>query len=404
VVTTAPDAVRAGYDPIAENPRDPLRRPMNHPRIWTLLQHLGLSERHTVPLGFGLAAAFLAAVLALSGRLTIGEGIFYSVLVCSPATLMAVERGNVDVLLFCLLAVATGIVRNPRTHLWGVPAGFHLRAPEALPGVRLRARATRATPHRLVVLAGAAAAFGAYLLLTRHDVAAILSNSIQGIYLSYGRKVLLERLRDYGIPLEPSFYSAVVLVIAAAVAVLLALRTRGPAFTEGAMEKMLVGLGIYCGSFALLSNFNYRLIFLLFAVPQLLAWRRMLEGPSRRFASAGLAYDRNRALLLRTALERAVSSQRMCELADLPRRRMAPLARRRNVAARSAGEQLAQRHRIIHRRLTGKVLAHVSGRPATELFHRCEFRQFLLQKSLPCFVIGEDDDLVRQVCSVQLAE
>ncbi|HSH40296.1 MAG TPA: hypothetical protein VK993_16100 [Chthoniobacterales bacterium] len=54
------------------------------------------------------------------------------------------------------------------------------------------------------------------------------------------------------------------------------------------MEKMLIGCGIYCGSFVLLSNFNYRLIFLLLVVPQLLGWRRT-GGTSGRFAVAALA-------------------------------------------------------------------------------------------------------------------
>lgn len=120
VVTTAPDTVRDGLDPIAENPRDPLRRPMNHPRVWTLLRHVGLSERHTVPIGFGFTAAFLLSVLAMVGRLTSGEGVFYAVLVCSPAALMAVERGNVDALLFCLFVAATTLVTKSRTRAWGM--------------------------------------------------------------------------------------------------------------------------------------------------------------------------------------------------------------------------------------------------------------------------------------------
>lgn len=140
----------------------------------------------------------------------------------------------------------------------------------------------------VAVLAGAAAAFGAYLFVTRDDVRAIISNSIQGVYLSYGRKVLLERLRDYGLAVDPSIYSLVLVAIVAAAAVALALLFPLPEFTRGAMEKMLVGTGIYCGSFVLLSNFNYRLIFVLLVVPQLLVWWRLGAAP-RRIASAALA-------------------------------------------------------------------------------------------------------------------
>lgn len=134
----------------------------------------------------------------------------------------------------------------------------------------------------VAVLAGAAAAFGAYLFVTRDDARSIISNSIQGVYLSYGRKVLLERLRDYGLAVDPSIYSLVLVAIVAAAAVALALLFPLPEFTRGAMEKMLVGTGIYCGSFVLLSNFNYRLIFVLLVVPQLLVWWRLGAAPRRK--------------------------------------------------------------------------------------------------------------------------
>ena len=287
VVTAGADAARAGLDPIAENPHDPLQRPMNHPRVWTLLRHVGLSEHHTVPLGFCLTALFLAAVLTMVGRLTIREAIFYAVLVCSPAALMAIERGNVDVLLFCLLSGAALLVVRARTRVLAYAVVFLCAMLKLFPvfGFALALRERLRTG--VIVLATAAAAFAAYLFVTRHDVATVISNSIQGVFLSFGRKVFFERLRDGGVALNPNAYSAVAVLIVLAVALFIAMRVRLPNPTPGAMEKMLIGCGIYCGSFVLLSNFNYRLIFLLLAVPQLLAWRGE-GGKARRFADAAL--------------------------------------------------------------------------------------------------------------------
>jgi hypothetical protein len=287
VVTTAPDAVRDGLDPIAENPRDPLRRAMNHPRVWTLLRHVGLSERHTVPLGFCLAAAFAAAVLAMAGRLTLAEAAIYSALACSPAALMAVERGNVDVLLFCLLVAATMLVTKRRTHLWAYAVVFACAVLKLFPVFAFTLAFRERLRTGVAVLASAAVAFGAYLFVTRHDVAAVLANSIQGIYLSYGRKILLERLRDFGLPIDANVWSAVLVALVVAAAVGLATRTRAPEFTPGTMEKMLIGAGIYCGSFVLLSNFNYRMIFVLLAVPQLLVWRKS-GGAAKRCSTAAI--------------------------------------------------------------------------------------------------------------------
>ena len=287
VVTTAPDAVRDGLDPLVENPRDPLQRAMNHPRVWTLLRHVGLSERHTVPLGFCLAAAFLASVAAMAGRLTMAEGLFYAVLVCSPATLMAVERGNVDVLLFCLLCVATTLVMRQGTFLFAYAVVFLCAVLKLFPVFAFALALRERLRTGIAVLASAGVCVAAYLFITRHDVATVISNSIQGIYLSYGRKVLFERLRDYGIGWNPNVYSVLAVLFVFAVAMVIALRFRLPQGTPGAMEKMLVGCGIYCGSFVLLSNFNYRLIFLLLVVPQLVAWRTT-AGNAKRFALAAL--------------------------------------------------------------------------------------------------------------------
>ena len=161
VVTAGADAAREGLDPIAENPHDPLRRPMNHPRVWTLLRHVGLAERHTVPLGFCLTAAFLATVLTMVGRLTIAEAIFYAVLVCSPAALMAVERGNVDVLLFCLLIAAAALAMRPRARLLGYALVFLCAVLKLFPVFGFALALREKLRAGIAVLATAGAAFAA---------------------------------------------------------------------------------------------------------------------------------------------------------------------------------------------------------------------------------------------------
>lgn len=58
--------------------------------------------------------------------------------------------------------------------------------------------------------------------------------------------------------------------------------------TDRGLDAFWVGAGIYVGSYAVMHNFDYRLAFLLFAMPQLLRW----SGRSERsvpFAGWGLA-------------------------------------------------------------------------------------------------------------------
>src|SRR5213075_1209886 len=56
-------------------------------------------------------------------------------------------------------------------------------------------------------------------------------------------------------------------------------------FSSRAGTMITMGAAIYAGSFAVMNNFNYRLIFLLFLIPQLLEWARRRD----RFRWVGVA-------------------------------------------------------------------------------------------------------------------
>src|SRR5262249_14856019 len=65
--------------------------------------------------------------------------------------------------------------------------------------------------------------------------------------------------------------------VAAVTAVALALvrRTSTPVLTIKTAYSMVIGMSIFTGLFAFIgTNFNYNLVFLIFAVPQLLQWIR----------------------------------------------------------------------------------------------------------------------------------
>ena len=89
------------------NPCDPERRPANYPRVWVELSFLGLGNDDTVPLGLALAAIALVAAFAVVPRgAPARDGVVYGAAICSPATMLGLERGNVDVLLFAFLVAA----------------------------------------------------------------------------------------------------------------------------------------------------------------------------------------------------------------------------------------------------------------------------------------------------------
>jgi len=101
-VTAALDCSRLGFDPLVENPCDPWDRPMNYPRLWLALRWLGLDRSHTDALAVAFIALFIASVLLLLGRITLGQGIVVAMAICSPAVMFAIERANMDIVVFCV--------------------------------------------------------------------------------------------------------------------------------------------------------------------------------------------------------------------------------------------------------------------------------------------------------------
>ncbi len=111
-VTSSWDCERRGIEAFPNNPCDPLGRPANYPRILTRLGVLGLGEGDTVALGVATAVVFFLAALLVAGPLSRGEGVLYAAMLLSPAVLLGVERGNVDLLMFALVALGIALVRR----------------------------------------------------------------------------------------------------------------------------------------------------------------------------------------------------------------------------------------------------------------------------------------------------
>ena len=112
--------------------------------MWTRLGVFGLGEGDTVPLGVAIGVVFFAAALAVAGPLTLGEGAVYGVALLAPATMLGVERGNVDLLMFALVVLGLLLLRRSP---WAGAAPIVLAGgAEALSGVRARAVRPPAPP------------------------------------------------------------------------------------------------------------------------------------------------------------------------------------------------------------------------------------------------------------------
>lgn len=272
VVTSGAESFAHGFDPLVNNPFDPELRRLNYPRVWQWLGILGVRTSHTVPLGILLSVLFLAAVMLAVPTPSWSSSLMVWCCMIAPAPLFAIERGNADLFIFFLLAIA--IVAAP---LWllalaVIMAAFILK----LYPLAALALCVRYPPRRALVCSLLAMCVAlAYLFAVRHDLALISSATPRGASQSYGLNVFWTQLANIhvqagGVVRYLSWAAAALIVCAG---VYLA-RVRTPLqLTPGTqLDAFRVGAAVYCGTFLLGNNWDYRLIFLLFAVPQCVAW------------------------------------------------------------------------------------------------------------------------------------
>lgn len=288
-VTSGWECTRKGIDVLVRNPCDPFPRPANYPRVWLWPSFLGLGQSATIILGVVVAAAFFVGALALMGRVEspLDAGVWVALLV-SPAVMLGVERGNADLIVFPIVVGALLMLRARMPIARALAHGAFLFAAmlklfPALAFVSLLRQPRR----RAITGAGlVGVGFLIYVIVTFDDIRTIHRVLPQNIYYSYGADVAvravtlwlsvryasLASLGRHG-PEQIVLWSAVALAVLVAAAV--ARTWKPPAATnDRELDAFFAGCGIYVGSFVLEHNFDYRLVYLLLVVPQLLRWVR----------------------------------------------------------------------------------------------------------------------------------
>ena len=282
-VTSAWDCTRKHIAVLPVNPCDPWRRPANYPQIWLLPAFLGLGQSSTIALGFLAAVVFFAAALLIippSARLM--DGLIFGFALCAPAVMLGIERGNVDILLFALVALAASLVRRGRK---GMLRGTSMLVFAAIlklyPIFALPALIRRARRHALVATIAGTTVFAIYIGATFSYTEEIVRTVPQTDSYSYGINLVGAWLSS-GFSVLPGTGWNVVIIIATAV-IALRLRSRlrprltldeSDAARTRDLDYFWSGGCIYVASFALFRSYDYRLVFVLLTIPQLLRWTR----------------------------------------------------------------------------------------------------------------------------------
>lgn len=295
-VTTTADCARTlvGWN-ISFGSCDPWQRPYNYPEVWArALAILHLGEAEASYIGYTLIALFAVTLTALTviacggrrSRLTIGG---MTVAAVSPPSLFAMERGNIDIVVFAL--VAAGAVLAARR--WSGAAGLVWSAAAVLKLfpmgtiVAVTAQGRRRGEGLLVFVL--ASFVGLFLLIPQLPY--ILSGTPQTTIQSFGAAVVpLAVANLVGAAPSTNVIRLVGLILTAAVCIALRIvlvlaRSTGRLKTayrrivdaltadHTARIVFLSGAGCILVAYVVGSSWDYRLIFL---IPVVAALRRVV--------------------------------------------------------------------------------------------------------------------------------
>ncbi len=282
-ITGGAESSAAGLDPLYENPGDPWARPMNYPRIWQSLFALGLNQQHTTLMGLFFIGLFVIGSVIFVDQINSVTAFCLALGIFSPAILLGVERANNDLFIFFLLAVVLAcVIHRPWLSMILVNVAFVLKL-FPLFGLLALLDEDRRRSRKLLTISFVVALL--YLGLTYRDVVQIGHATQKGSDYSYGTNVigfhlanLLQRPR-----IESVLFWLLTVGIFALVAPLLlsfAAKVQKKVTANGReqgnatayLPAFKLGAGIYIGTFLLGNNFDYRMVFLLFVVPQLVQW------------------------------------------------------------------------------------------------------------------------------------
>jgi hypothetical protein len=261
------------------------------------LRWLGITQAQTNVLAVVLIVVFLAAVFLLVGRVGLGASAVVAAVVVSPPVMFAVERGNMDIVVFAVLVAAVlawrsthvGDVVSPLVVLFA--ATLKIYPVFALPAFMVVRR------HRASLVAfGCIAAFAIYAAVTLGDIAANARIAPQGDYHAFGARILPAAIYHRLVPerwqggAATKQLLALVPLAVAAPFVWIAGRRRHPAADAGiaSWERLAFWIGglVFLGTFAVGNNFDYRLVFLVLTLPQLMTWAIAVDGDPRRWLGA----------------------------------------------------------------------------------------------------------------------
>jgi hypothetical protein len=260
-----------------------------YPRIWTAFQALGIGAADTVWIALAMLCAYCGGIFAFARGYGRGTAVALAAVMFSPAAMLGYERANLDLGMFAVLAAALWLA-SYSSFIPLVPillaAMFKIYPIVAL-GYLLK------QPRRSFLI-GAGVTLALFILY----MVWIGSHAIQGmtaipkgdlfaygvsVVAIYAYRVGVARLQGSLIILGSYLLLYLLILLALYLSYRLHAHEKLDALPSNYLDAFRVGALIYIGTFFLGNSFNYRLVFLMFCIPQIVVWSRP-DSPASREA------------------------------------------------------------------------------------------------------------------------
>jgi hypothetical protein len=279
ILSAGAESYREGYNPDVENPRDPFGRKFNLPKVWHLLFLTKLTQADTNWLGITIGLLFFIGLLLFPHDLSIAGAILLAILSFSPPVMLGIERGNVELVIFFLCSLCAVTVEKFPILASGILTLAAIL--KIFPIAGLTAFISKPKKQFAKISGLSILGFAIYVGLTLDNFKRIFANTEKGVSLAYGMQVVaLWALDITGSRIWMAITSIVASITAVGIlyfALLISAKYKAfPIELPRNIDTFRLGASIYILSFFLGNNWDYRLIFILFTVPQIMNW---LENP-----------------------------------------------------------------------------------------------------------------------------
>ena len=245
---------------------------MNYSPVVLLLNGVGFSPSSVT--GWGCALFFLqmAALLVLCGHATLKHAIIWIFLICSPLSILVMERANFDILVFALFVLALILRRFPLASACPILVAAILKFYPAAAFASLWTRGGRLP--RGVAIVALLLILG-FLFTLKSQLGGISSSLIGQCHSAFGCTIIADLLKNFGVCSESLFLNlsrtleifAVGIGVFSFVIGFFLSKRRALIVSERGAYAFWLTAPMFLALFILSNQMDYKWIFLLFMVP-----------------------------------------------------------------------------------------------------------------------------------------